>query len=691
MVDNVSEQLSFDGTLLEVPFGSGTVQSVVTEQYRELVTHSGPDDVLVLTGSPTSMTTFREGLSDECPGAAVPRVTSPIVHATDVINRTDDRAILSDAMRRELVHRFLSDWEWETEYFQRAAEQESFTADIAQLLETATWQDLTFDATPELQEVAAVRDEFHAWLSEHDHLERGQMIAEATKILSDREQRETLLDVDSILVAEFEEFVAPDRQYLQVLAADRNLVCIAEEDASVRRTWTETGPITNYVSFTEQRSVDPAGPQTRPAAAATYFARDEVTTDPNAGEVSVLAAETADDEVERVADEIEQLCEREAVEYDDVAVAVKHSGQPVIDVLQAFEQAGIPTTSATVIGFGDDPAIRELVQVVHELATDNDWQADLTTETEVLDEELQEELSEMSNLGNVLRKWATESHLKERIATDAAPLDVRAQFGDVQRAFAMADFLEDTEFLDATWDSLAEMLRRAHEYAPQENQTSAIDGEGGVRVDHLRALKNGSFTAVFVLDVVDTTYPGDPIVGRVFPQVRVTRMPDYPGVTQVDTATVDATFSTDSTESSRPFRRYHTEHARRQLAIGASIATERVYFCLHTHEGTALDERAQPSRYITDAYRDLPWLTEAEEAAITTERAAEEYLLSRIDRALAEVRRANSQDVTVSLDEFEAEFAEIQALLDESGERGDRLREAMQARRDFAAGRVRRE
>lgn len=685
------DQVALDGTLLEVPFGSRTVQSVAIEQYRALLADSDPENVLVLTGAPTSMATFREVLSDERPGAAVPEVTSIIVHATDIINRTDDRAILSDAMRRELVHRFLAAREWESEYFQRAATQESFTADIAQLLETATWQNVSFDSTPELQEIATVRDEFHAWLDARDHLERGQMIAEATDVLSETELRESVLDVDAVLVVEFEEFVEPDRRYLERLADGRELVCIAEQDASIRRTWAETGSISGHASVTEQRTVESTEPETCPAAIATYFARDEVAAEPDAGDVNVLAAETADDELARVADEIEQLREQQDVGYGDVAVALKHSGQAVIDVLHAFEQAGIPTTSATVIGFGDDPAVRELLQVTHELATGDDWQADLTAGDGVLDDELRGELREMVHLGNALRKWATDSNLKRRVASDAGPLDVRAQFGDVRRAFAMADFLEDTAFLEATWDSLAEMLRRAHEYAPQDNQTSAIDDESGVRVDHLGALKNGSFQVVFVLDVVDATYPGEPMASRVFPRERVTNMPDYPGVTQVDDAEVEATFATDSTMSSRPFRRYHAEHARRQLAIGASIASERVYFCLHTHERTALDERVQPSRFLADAYSELPWLTDADDPAITTERAAEEYLLSRIDRALAEVRRANSRDVTVSLDAIEADFAEVQGLLDDSGERGDQLREAVRARLDFVAGRVRRE
>ena len=167
-------------------------------------------------------------------------------------------------------------------------------------------------------------------------------------------------------------------------------------------------------------------------------------------------------------------------------------------------------------------------------------------------------------------------------------------------------------------------------------------------------------------------------------------MPDYPGITDLDEADVDATFPTESTASGRPFARYHTEHARRSLAIGASAADEHLYCCLYEYEDTALEERAQASRFLTAAYDDLPWVNEASTTRITSEQAAEDYLLSRVDDALAEVRRANSQDVTVSLDEVEGELGEIQDLLAQSGERGEELRKALRARIEFANGEVRR-
>jgi len=58
----VSEVQHFDGTLITVPFGTGEHRSTVTEQYQAFLKEYNPEDILVITGSPTSMETFREEL-----------------------------------------------------------------------------------------------------------------------------------------------------------------------------------------------------------------------------------------------------------------------------------------------------------------------------------------------------------------------------------------------------------------------------------------------------------------------------------------------------------------------------------------------------------------------------------------------------------------------------------------------------
>ncbi|ADQ66886.1 DNA helicase UvrD [Halogeometricum borinquense] len=682
-----SSHRRFDGALVTAPFGGENVERTAREEYRTLLDEHDSEDVLVVTGAPTSTDTFRETLGEELSGAATPYVTSLVVHATDVLNQTDDRVILSDALRRELLHRFLEDYEWETEYLQRASEQPSFIEDVDAVMGTISWQTVTPEKTPELRDIAAALDAFHEWLAEYGHMERGQLISEALDVLTG-DARDDVVDFEAVLTVEFEEFFPLDRAYLDALAGDCELVCIAEKNASVRRTWVETGPVTDYVTFSEARRGVSETPSTRPAATATYFAKETVPADPDTGSVSVLAADSSDEQLADIANEIEELVAQPDWNYDDIAVATKQSGRSVTDVIEAFERTGIPTESTTVTGFGDDPAIRELLAAVRYLAADD--KDELPEHGPDLDTERLDRVREIDSLEDGIHWWATDAGLKERIAERATPLNARAQFGNVKRAFRMAAFLEETEFVDAGWESFEEMLERAHEYAPQQNQTSATNLDGGVRVDHLQAIKNESFRAVFLVNLVDSEYPGDPFLTRLFPTERVASMVDYPGVTDLDEPDVDATFPTTSTASSRPFARYHTEHARRRLAIGAGAADEHLYCCLYEYEDTALEERAQASRFLTDAYDTLPWVTESDDPRITSEQAAEDFLLSRVDDALAAVRRANSQDVTVSLDEVEAELGEIQDLLDKSGARGEELRKALRARVEFANGEVRR-
>ena len=339
----MSESLSFDGTLVTVPFASGAFKDVIVDHYRQLLASYDSEDILVITGTPTSMETVRDVLDDELPGVSVPWVTSLIVHATDVMNHADDRTILSDTLRRELVHRFLEEREWDSEYFQQAAEQPSFRSDIASLMETATWQRADFDSTPELVEVGDAVAEFHEWLDDHDHIERGQLISEALAVLTETERRNEIIDADAVLVVEFEEFLPLDRQYLAALTDGLDLVCIAETDASVRRTWVEPGPITDHVSFSNIQSIDDGEPTTQSAATAAYLTRGTVHEDPETGDVSVIEAESADEQFDVIADEIERLRDRREWAYDDFAIALKQSGSAVTETIRAFQQAGIPT------------------------------------------------------------------------------------------------------------------------------------------------------------------------------------------------------------------------------------------------------------------------------------------------------------------------------------------------------------
>jgi hypothetical protein len=396
-----SSHRQFDGTLVTVPFGGENVERTARNEYRMLLDEHDSEDVLVITGAPTSADTFREALGEELPGAATPYVTSSVVHATDVLNQTDDRVILSDALRRELLYRFLADYEWETEYLQRASAQPSFIEDVDAVMGTISWQTVRPDETPELRDITAALDAFHEWLTEHGHMERGQLISEALDVLTG-DARDDVVDFDAVLAVEFEEFFPLDRAYLDALAGDCELVCVAEEHASVRRTWVETGPVTDYVSFSKSRRGVSGTPSTRPAATAAYFADETVPEDPESGSVSVLATDSSDEQLAEIANEVEALVAQPDWGYDDIVVATKQSGSAVTDIIEAFEGTGIPTESTTVTGFGDDPAIRELLAAVRYLTDEEDAVPDHGPE---LDTDRLDRVSETESLEDAIRWW----------------------------------------------------------------------------------------------------------------------------------------------------------------------------------------------------------------------------------------------------------------------------------------------
>ena len=75
MSDHTSNR-RFDGTLVTVPFGAENVERTARNEYRMLLDEHDSEDVLVITGAPTSADTFREALGEELPGAATPRIQS---------------------------------------------------------------------------------------------------------------------------------------------------------------------------------------------------------------------------------------------------------------------------------------------------------------------------------------------------------------------------------------------------------------------------------------------------------------------------------------------------------------------------------------------------------------------------------------------------------------------------------------
>jgi hypothetical protein len=250
--------------------------------------------------------------------------------------------------------------------------------------------------------------------------------------------------------------------------------------------------------------------------------------------------------------------------------------------------------------------------------------------------------------------------------------------------------------LDATWPALADALDRAVQTAATETQTAETDvKDDGVLVDAVRVMKNASWKAVFMSNLVEGTYPTDPNLTGLFPTAETAAMPNYPGVTDLTATDVEETFPTatgpDADRIHDPFRRYYQELSRRQLAVGARAATDRLYLGLFEEEAGELDRKCQPSRYLIDVYEAFPWIEHLDHDRVHGESGAISFALSRVDRTLLRVKGADVRGDTIDLDETERDLAAIQDLLEASGERGEQLREAIQARVDFAAGEVRRD
>ncbi len=110
------------------------------------------EDVLVITGAPTSADTFREALGEEIPDAAMP----------------------------------------------------SFIEDVDAVMGTISWQTVIPDDTPELRDITAALGAFHEWLAKHGHMERGQLISEALDVLTG-DARDEVIDFDAVLAVECDE------------------------------------------------------------------------------------------------------------------------------------------------------------------------------------------------------------------------------------------------------------------------------------------------------------------------------------------------------------------------------------------------------------------------------------------------------------------------------------------------------
>lgn len=699
-----------DGEVCCVPFTGSNPVEAVTRHFERLVEEHGVDRVLVLKRFPTGIDTFTDELAHRTHAVERPTVDALTSHATTVVRAQEAPPhILADTAGNELARRFVRDREWETDYLDAAQKQESFVSDVTRLLNVIAWWGMDIETDdPVLSEIATASDEFYSLLHEHGYLHRGEAVSRGAKLLASDSKVHSRATgrFDAVLVSEYEEFGPIERRYLRQLTPAVPLVCIAEANSSVQRVWNEPGDIERLSQGmtvfeqgreelnTYQDSVAhflATGSLTKTSDKRVYSARNG--DEELGGDVQVIDEATFEQQVRTVADEIQRLRDEHGWAYDEFAVGFKFSRGPIAETIRLLRGAGIPTTSATVSGFGDDPAIRELLALSRHLATEDETEhRRLEARVADLDEPTLSSVREEPTLELALRRWALETNLKERIAGPESALEARAQFGHVRDVFELAEFVDESPLLEDDWASMAEALEGAFGTAAAETTTGATNVKGdGVLVDAVRVMKNASWKAVFMLNVVEGEYPARPGLSRLFPDSTLADLPRFPALTAPTAHEVRETFPTAPETITRPYHRYYEELARRLLAVGSRAATDRLYYGIYEEEDATTGKRTQPSRFLTAAYEEFPWIGTLDHEDVHGQSGATRFALSRTEQALREVKRAKHTGREVDLGEIERDFAAIQDLLDEDIEYAERLARAVRARVDFATGRVRNE
>ncbi|MXV61729.1 hypothetical protein GS429_06545 [Natronorubrum sp. JWXQ-INN-674] len=592
--------------------------------------------------------------------------------------------------------------------------------------------------------------------------------------------RERVTDsIDAVLAVEFEEFRRLDRRYLAALTGDAQLVCLGERHASVERTRVEPGRIEDLVGnglsvevleSPRRRSDGDAsnenGGESPPHRPITRFlstgesprrsrsdaqsdsSTDEPTTESSerdTGRARRIRTRTGREQVRAVAAEIQALRDRHDWSYDEFAVAVPRI-ERVPETRTRLRDAGIPTATIGTPSLAEDPVVNELYAFVTlqrereraggserletELArhADRERNRDAGDPREVSIERLRARVPDFSiellescaasSIAESLERWIRRTDLKGRIAREEDWVDAREQYASIRRVLEIARFVEETDLVGPDWQGLRRMLRRTIQYdAPYVHAVETRSPTGGVAVCAVDDLKYDTREAVFLLDLIDDTYPGEQFLTQLFPSAWLREMSTYPAVTDPSPteltetfATVgadagdgseaeveaDATISTPTTSPpthtvSDPFETYHAQRSRRRLALGSRAARTHLYCCSYERGSGGLRRTHDESRYLQliDATPGLVLedIETGTEATIHGETNALEALLAQprgeLERILGEASTGGEADLGTTEELFE----EIAVVLEE-GDIDPDLAEAVRSQFEFAAGEV---
>ncbi|ELY84114.1 PD-(D/E)XK nuclease family protein [Natrinema altunense] len=738
---------TLDGTckLLPAPAPGSDVFATVAAEYAALAAEHGPRNVLVLKRHPAGLESVAEALADagrgrNDGGPRSPRLESLPEHASKTIEEYDptlDR--LEYEERIELISLVIDGASRSVpDYLERAADHESFARDVGQLLLAATRQRLDLDdlESPHdcLAFLYAMNDRFHAELEDRGYVERADVIPRAVDLLeadADGVRSRVTASFDAVFAVEFEEYRRLDRRYLAALSDDADLVCIGERHASVERTRVEPGCLEDVardagleieplepVSAGETADGPPHHPVTRFLATGDRpEGRNDTDAGPAAGRpvgrARRIRTETAREQVRAVATEIQSLSDRHGWSYDEFAVAVPRI-ERVPETRRRLRDAGVPTATIGTPSLAEDPAVNELYAVVtcqcerHDDSDalerlDRDPSRGSSDPREVSLNRLRARVPEFStrmlsetdgaSVRRSLERWIGRTDLKGRIAREETWVDAREQYEGIRRVLEIARFVEETDLVGPDWQGLRRMLRRTIRYdAPYVHAVETRPPVGGVTVCAVDDLKYDSRQAVFLLDLIDETYPGEQFLTQLFPSAWLRTMPAYPAVTDPSLGETAETFApVDATAVGDPFETYHAQRSRRRLALGARAAERALYLCSYERGAGGLQRTHDESRYLK-LLESTPGLTLADVdaaagAAIHGETNAVEALLDQPRGELERVLREASTGGEADLGATEALFEEIAVVL-EDGDIDDELAEAIRSQFEFAAGEV---
>ncbi|WP_408957219.1 hypothetical protein [Natrinema sp. 74] len=726
-----------DGTclLLPEPVPSSDLFATVSDAYADLADEYGPRNVLILKRHPAGLEWLTAALSNATlerggGGSRSPRVESLPEHASKTVEEFDptlDR--LEYEERIELISLVIDGASRAVpDYLERAATHESFTRDVGQLLLEVTRQRRRLDEFDDphdcLAFLYAMNERFHAELEERGYVERADVIPRAVELLeadADELLTRVTASFDAVLAVEFEEYRRLDRRYLAALSGDADLVCLGERHASVERTRVEPGRVADRAreAGLTVESLETKGRETPPHRAITRFlATGETPTraadskDETAGRARHIRTDTAREQVRAVATEIQSLRDRHGWSYDEFAVAVPRI-ERVPETRRRLRDAGVPTATIGTPSLAEDPAVNELYAVVAlhcERAHDGDGLEEVGRIDSARDssdprdapvDRLRARVPDFStallaetaetSVRRSLERWIRRTDLKGRIAREEEWIDAREQYDGIRRVLEIAAFVEETDLVGPDWQGLRRMLRRTIRYdAPYVHAVETQPPTGGVTVCAVDDLKYDSRTAVFLLDLIDETYPGEQFLTQLFPSAWLREMPAYPAVTDPSFEAVTDTFTT-ADDGGDPFETYHAQRSRRRLAL-ASRAAERVLYCCSYERGAGgLRRTHDESRYLT-LLESTPGLALEEvdahaDAAIHGETNAVEALLDQPRGELERLLREASTGGDADLGETEALFEEIAVVLAD-GDIDDDLADAVRSQFEFAAGEV---